>query len=103
MSDISDTFVGRVLGFFVRRIHNKQYKLDPREDQIRMMEAMVRDMPLRSFVSFSDNKISKSFFEGLILMMNGKPMKGFIESIRALRDNKRRNKRIDLKKAKKNK
>lgn len=103
LTDISDTFVGRVLGIFVRRIHNKQYKLDPREDQIRMMEAMVRDMPLRSFVSFSDNKISKSFFEGLILMMNGKPMKGFIESIRALRDNKRRNKRIDLKKAKKNK
>lgn len=103
LTDISDTFVGRVLSFFVRRIHNKQYKLDPREDQIRMMEAMVRDMPLRSFVSFSHNKISKAFFEGLITMMNGKPIKGLKESIRALRDNKNRNKKLEQHKANKNK
>lgn len=103
LTDISDTFVGRVLSFFVRRIHNKQYKLDPREDQIRMMEAMVRDMPLRSFVSFSHNKISKAFFEGLITMMNGKPIKGLKESVRALSENKKRNRKLDQQKANKNK
>lgn len=45
---------------------------------VRMMEAIIKEMPLRSMIMMSGGKISEKQIDALIAMMNGKFFKGFV-------------------------
>ncbi|MDD4095868.1 MAG: glycoside hydrolase family 3 C-terminal domain-containing protein [Oscillospiraceae bacterium] len=89
VSEISDTRFGAAVAWFLRRSIMKQYRMDPREDQIRMMEAMTDDLPLRGFVSLSSGAVTRAFFDGAITVMNGHPFKGVKIMILARKESKK--------------
>ncbi|MBN1891770.1 MAG: glycoside hydrolase family 3 C-terminal domain-containing protein [Clostridiales bacterium] len=89
VSEITDTRFGSMVAWFIRRSIVKQYKVDPREDQIRMMEAMTNDLPLRGIVSLGNGVVSRALFEGAICVMNGHPVKGVKLMIRSLKERKK--------------
>ena len=55
VSEITDTRFGSQIAWYIKRSITKQYKSEPREDQIRMMEAMTDDM--------RDQRYEKSIIE----------------------------------------
>lgn len=90
-SDLMDSFVGRRFNAFVRKEMQKQYKIEPRKDQIRMMAAMMNDYPIRGLISSSGGLVSRELMEGMLIMINGKPIRGarkMIRANRALKKNK---------------
>lgn len=77
LSELAGSFVGRIL---IKKIHQRfeaLYADDPRPDEIRMMNAMFADMPLRALVNFSGGELSFDALDGLILMMNGHLFRGY--------------------------
>ena len=71
LSELTGSFIGRI---FIKKIHQRfeaLYADDPRSYEIRMMNAMFADMPLRALVNFSGGEFSFDALDGLILMMNG--------------------------------
>lgn len=86
VSEITDTRFGSLIAWYIKRSITKQYKSEPREDQIRMMEAMTDDMPLRGVVNLSAGTVPSALFEGAVSVMNGHPLKGFKRMIRAIKD-----------------
>ncbi len=88
ISEICDTRFGAGLAWFLRRSIMKQYRKDPREDQIRMMEAMTDDMPLRGVVNLGSGSVTLAFFDGAVDVMNGHPFKGIKKMILARKESK---------------
>lgn len=85
LTELDNSFVGRI---FVRKIHKRfeaLYEDDPRPDEIRMMNAMFADMPLRALVNFSGGELGFEALDGLILMMNGHLFRGFLSLWKGLR------------------
>lgn len=82
LTEITGSYIGRMINKKIRKEQSKKYKINPREDQVRMMEATQDDTPLRSYVSFADGKITREFFNALLTMMNGNVFKGAIRAIR---------------------
>jgi len=78
LSELEVSYIGRVFGRYIHKRFEEQYAEDPRPDQIRMMEAMYADMPLRGLVNNSGGELGFAVLDGLILMMNGHLIRGFI-------------------------
>ena len=79
MEDVSVTFVGRmlyngILNQFVGKVKD--------EKTIRMMKAVVNDMPIRSMMLFQSDKFNDKMAEGLLMMVNKKPIRGLCKIIK---------------------
>lgn len=90
-SDLMDSWIGRRYNGFVQKEMRKQYKIEPRKDQIRMMAAMMEDYPLRGFVSSSNGLVSRALLEGMLVMINGRVIKGALQTFRAWRALRKKN------------
>lgn len=75
MEDISVTMLGKMLYKIVLGAMTKAIK-GADEKQVRMMKAMVNDMPLRSMVLFNSAQFSFEMASGLVDIMNGKAFGG---------------------------
>lgn len=89
VSEITDTRFGSAVAWFIRRSISKTYREDPREDQIRMMEAMTADLPLRGVVSLGSGRVSRAQFDGAVDIMNGHRIRGLRKMIRSLKEKRK--------------
>ena len=85
VSDLSHSFVGRIIARQIHKRFEEQYADDPRPDQIRMMKAIFDDMPLRAMVNFSGGEFKFDSLDGFILMMNGQYFRGLYKFLRGFR------------------
>jgi len=76
LSDLDHSVIGRIFTRTIHRRYKAIYREDPRPDQIKMMEAMLEDMPLRALVNFSGGELGFEVLSALLLMMNGHIWKG---------------------------
>jgi len=81
LKDISVTFIGDQLRKMVLNNVMKKMESD-NEKQIKMMEAVVNDMPVRSMVLMGGGMINFEMADGLIDMVNGKFLKGLLKVIK---------------------
>lgn len=83
LEDVSVTFVGKMLYKSILKNFMKMAQgTDTDETTIRMMEAIVRDMPVRSMVLMGGGALNFKMADGLLLMMNGHFFKGLVKLIK---------------------
>lgn len=85
VSEIEDNAFGSLVARFIRRSIMKEYKNESREDQIRMMEAMTDDLPLRGIANLGSGRISFDLLESMLCIMNGHPICGIKRLLSAKR------------------
>jgi hypothetical protein len=49
-----------------------------------MIENMLKEMPLRSMLMMSNGALQRSTLEALLVMINGKNLKGFLALLKSL-------------------
>lgn len=80
ISDARDTLIGRLLARIVRSMA-KRGSNGSGENKA-MMEALFLEMPFQSLIASSGGKLKEKTVQGLLDMMNGHYLKGFIKMIR---------------------
>jgi beta-glucosidase len=88
LGDVSDSFVGRQLHRFVRRQMAKAIQGQEGTPTALLMEAMAQEMPLRSMFMFG-GPVTREMVEALLVMMNGKFLKGAVALLRAIRQSRK--------------
>ncbi len=83
MEDVSGTFIGRKLNKIIRKIMRKTVGSDNSPSMERMAEAMIRHLPVRLLAIFSRGKVTHKVVDALVLMINGKYLKGLVKLIKA--------------------
>lgn len=76
LADMKDGLIGKLLLSKLRGQQKKMYKEDRREDQVRMFESMIDDMPLRAMCILSPAMMTVKEMDAYILMANGHFFKG---------------------------
>jgi beta-glucosidase len=76
IGEIKHTMVGKMLYKMVRKEYASVAGENPTLAMIEMLEASVKEMPLRSLVLFSDGKLSKNRALGMIDILNHHFLKG---------------------------
>ena len=82
LQDISITFIGNGLRKMILKNMLKMMGSD-NEKQVRMMEAIVNDMPVRSMVLMGGGRFNFGMADGLIDMVNGKLFKGLVKFVKS--------------------
>jgi beta-glucosidase len=85
MEDMQDSFVGRLLGSMMQRQISAMIGGDKESPNALLMESAIREGPLRLLMMFSDGAVTREMLDALLLMINGKFLKGLSALIRALR------------------
>jgi beta-glucosidase len=80
LEEIKDTFIGKII---LKIINSQMNKILGNIDQkqVNMMKNMVNQMPLRNFSMLSGGKVSLDMLDGMILIMNRKPLRGLIKLV----------------------
>lgn len=74
--DIQDRWLGRLLLRIIRSQMKSVVAQGSDPETLKMMEAMVLEMPLKNLGLMSQGKIGESTVEGLVHILNGRPLKG---------------------------
>ena len=82
IGEIRHTMIGKMLYKMVRKEYANVAGENPTLAMIEMLEASVKEMPLRSLVLFSDGKLSKNRALGMIDIMNHHFLKGIWKLIK---------------------
>ncbi len=83
LGDVRKTFVGSLLYKMVFKMMKKMMSSTETDNSMALMaEAMVKDLPIRSLVLVGGGKITFAMAEGLLHMMNRKPLKGIAKLIK---------------------
>lgn len=85
LSEIRKSFIGRYFANTIHRRFTAQYSSDSSPDEMRMMEAMFEDMPLRGIVNFSGGEIGFALLNALIKMMNGHLIRGILAFLNGIK------------------
>jgi beta-glucosidase len=84
IGDMSDSFIGRLLFKMMNRQVHKMFKSTDEDNPLmEMVEAMLKEMPLRSLAMMSDGALKRGTLEALLLMINGKYLKGLSALVRS--------------------
>lgn len=86
ISDMGDSFIGRMLA---KNVNDQIAKMNEGQEGTAsafLMEAIGREMPLRSMFSMGDGQLTRGMVEGLVMMVNGKFFKGLGTLIKAARN-----------------
>ena len=81
VSDMKNSFIGRQLGQMVRKQVQQMVEEDPESPNARMMEAFVKEAPLRAMMIF-DDQMNRGMVEGLLMMIKGKFFRGLIRFLK---------------------
>jgi beta-glucosidase len=76
IGDMQESFIGRQLYGMLSKQMGKMIEGQEDTPTALMMNAMMKEMPLRSMLMFGDGSISRGMLDGLLLMINGKFFKG---------------------------
>lgn len=80
LEDVKETFVGGKL--YKMTMKNFTAMAGDDEKSARMMEAVVKDMPIRSMVLMGGGKFSFEMADGLVDMINGRFLKGLVKVLK---------------------
>jgi beta-glucosidase len=84
ISDMQDSFVGRLLGNVMRKQLQELIKDDPDSPTAQVMRAVMKEAPLRLIMMMGDS-FNRGMVDGLLLMINGKYLKGLFGLLKAAR------------------
>lgn len=79
MTEISEKFIGRLLYNKIKKQAEAMFdngEVDVEEGNKAMLDAMLADMPLRALGMMGGDQLPKYFVEALVLILNGKRLKG---------------------------
>jgi beta-glucosidase len=79
LQDISATFIGKKL--YNGMLNKLSAGIDD-DKSLRMMKAVINDMPIRSMVLFQSDKFNDKMAEGLLMMINRKPIRGLVKILK---------------------
>ncbi len=85
VGDMTDSFVGRQLFGLMNRQMAKLIQGQEDTPTALLMEAMAREMPLRGMLMASDGSITREMLDALLVMINGRTLKGLGALIGAIR------------------
>ena len=85
IGDMTDTFIGRLLHNFMGKQMEKMIQGQEGTPTALLMEAMAKEVPLRSILMSSDGSLNREMLEALVVMINGRFFKGASELIKAAR------------------
>ena len=85
VGDMTDTFVGRQLFGLMNRQMAKLIQGQEGTPTALLMEAMAREMPLRGMLMAADGSVTREMLDALLLMINGRNLKGLSALIGAIR------------------
>ena len=86
MSDMSGSFIGRQLLKVMEKQIANIVKDEPDSATALMMSSMIRGIPLRAILMMGGDKLTREMLDGLLVMLNGKNLKGLIALLRAVRN-----------------
>ena len=89
---MKDSFIGRQLGNLMNRQVQGMFKDDPDSPTAILMQATVREAPLRLMLMMGDGAVSREMLHGLLIMMNGRLLKGLAALVKAIRANRKQQK-----------
>ena len=78
ISDVSSTFIGRLIFLAVRQGIRKQFSGNEDRKTVMMMESMAREMPLRNISMMSGGALNMNTLDALIEMINGRFFRGLV-------------------------
>jgi beta-glucosidase len=82
--DMQDSFIGRTFYKFMKSQMDKVFEADQEDTPTAiLMEAIVKEMPLRGVLTFSAGRVNRRMLEGLLDMMNGKFFRGLLRLVRS--------------------
>lgn len=85
MLDMRGTLVGRILhGYTEREVQKLTAGFEDTPNAL-MMRKMVAEGPLRLMLMSAGGQINRGMLEGLLMMLNGKPLRGLFRLLRARR------------------
>lgn len=82
LEDISITFTGRLVQKIAMRELKKMMGAGEEPKTVAMMQAMVREMPLKNFGMLGGVNIPMETIDGLILILNGHLLKGLFKMVK---------------------
>ena len=85
VGDMTDTFIGRLLYNFMGKQMEKMIQGQEGTPTALLMEAMAKEVPLRSILMSSDGSLTREMLDGIVIMINGQFFKGAAELIKAAR------------------
>jgi beta-glucosidase len=83
IGDMNDSFIARQLYSVMRRQIAKMIAGQEGTPTALLMEAMVREMPMRSLLMMGDGPFTRETLDALLLMINGKILRGLTSFIGA--------------------
>jgi beta-glucosidase len=84
IGDMSASFIGRQLYSFMEGQINKMIAGQEGTPTAFLMEAMVREMPLRTMLMMGDGPLNREMLNALLTMINGNNFKGLFAFIKAV-------------------
>jgi beta-glucosidase len=85
VGDMQDSFVGRQLYRLMQRQMAALLEGAEGTPTALLMDAMAREMPLRGMLMAGNGSITREMLEALLLLINGRSLKGLSALIRAIR------------------
>ncbi|MEN8242034.1 MAG: glycoside hydrolase family 3 C-terminal domain-containing protein [Chloroflexota bacterium] len=89
IGDMTDTLFGRLLNAIVQRQLKKTFKGDLENPTGLMMQSMVKGLPLRGLIMAGGGNLSLEMLNGLLVIFNGRLLKGIFSTWKAISQNKR--------------
>ena len=87
ISNMQGSFIGRLLGSYMKRQVNVMISSEDEESPTALlMSAMVKEAPLRLMLMSADGAVSREMLEALLMMINGRFFKGLGALIAAARN-----------------
>jgi len=84
IGDMKDSFIGRQLGNYMNRQVRAMVKDDPDSPTAYLMQAVVREMPLRTMLMMAGGAVSREMLHALLIMINGKFFRGLLALLKAI-------------------
>ena len=88
LADMQHSFVARQLKKMVSKQIQMTLAQDPDSPNALMVEAMMKDVPLRTLVMFGGDAFTPKMAEGLLLMINGKYLRGLLRLLQGRKPSK---------------
>jgi len=85
IGDMTGSFAGRGLGLFMRKQIGALIKGQEGSPIALLMQTMAREAPLRTMLMAEDGSVTREMLDGLLVMINGKFIRGLIEMVKAIR------------------
>ena len=86
LGDMSESFIARQFHRIIRKQMGKMLQGQDDTPIGLLMEAMAREIPLRSMLMAGDGRLTREMLEALLTMVNGKTLKGLGQMFKAIRN-----------------